>query len=483
MKSDQNQPHDPTENWLRQTLGNHRPDAPADAWQRLAPHLPQRKRRRPFAFWLSGAAVGAAAVVALFWFLKNAETPTAPPVSVEKTPPIAQAAPAVLPENFGKNEAATAPGNSAPPTIAPFSKTNFSGKNSPTAEASFSKYNPTTATSAANFSEKNSVKIAPILPETLPATATGKPDFSEKTTAAAPAFLGNPAPPQAENPLEKLPGKIPAPLVLAEKPLPGFQFTAAPIFPKKAKASRFWFGIEAAPAVFLKKLAAENTAGLVFPSTPLHPGRGWQAGVSLAFEPRKNWRVATGIQHFGQTHEAAHSATLRLADGVLLNPHDTGLKEYQFQYAIVSGGERSDLTLRLQQQDIGSTMPADEPFTLDMKTVHRSTAWRVPLTVERRFGTGKWRGLVRGGAVVDFSEKTKIEVTHYTEACQDLCFQSGHVPAIQATVPARTSVGWLAGAGIERRVFGRAALRFEPFAVGQKGSMQCGLSLGLLFSN
>ena len=84
---------------------------------------------------------------------------------------------------------------------------------------------------------------------------------------------------------------------------------------------------------------------------------------------------------------------------------------------------------------------------------------------------------------MDFSEKTKTEVTHFTEVCQDLCFQSGHVPAIQATVPARTSVGWLAGAGIERQVFGRAALRFEPFAVGQKGSVQYGLSLGLLFSN
>lgn len=472
MKSDQNQPHDPTENWLRQALGGHRPEAPADAWQRLAPHLPQRKRRRPLVFWMSSAAVGAAAAFALFWFLKNAGTPAASPVSIEKTPPIAQAAPAVLPEGLEGKEAAISAESPAPPTAETFSKKHFSGKNSPTAEANFSKSKPTTATSPASFSEKNSLNTTPILPENSAATATGQPDFPEK-----------PAPPRAENPLEKLPGQPLAPLLFAEKPLPELQFPTAPILPKKAKAPRFWLGIEAAPALFMRKNMGETPVGLAFPETHPHPGHGWQTGISLAFEPRKNWRVALGIQHLRQTHKAAHSATLRLMDGVCLNPNDPGLKEYEFRYAVVSGGEQSNLTLRLQQQDIGSTMPDDEPFTLDMKTVHRSAAWRVPLTVERRFGTGGWRGFVRGGASVDFSEKTKIKVMHFTEACQDLCFQSGHHPAIEASMPNGVSVGWLAGAGIERQISRRAALRFEPFMVGQKGLMQCGLNLGLLLSN
>ena len=480
MNSDQQQPHDPTENWLRQTLGSHRPEAPADAWQRLAPHLPQRKRRRPFAFWLTGAAVGAAAVVVLFWFLKNDETPAAPPVLVEKTPPGAQDVPAALPENLTAVENAKIwsdknPGVSARP--------NFEKKVAEKPRGfSNSKILENTPAEAFARTEK-SAATSNFAPDFSKKETAGAFDFSEKEIAAAPAFLEKPAPPSAQNPLEKLPGISLAPLVLAGKPLPEFQFSAAPILPKKAKAPRFWLGIEAAPALFMRKNMGEMPVGLAFPEMHDRPGNGWQAGVSLAFEPLKNWRIATGIQHLRQTHEAAHSATLRLMDGVCLNPHDAGLKEYQFQYAVVSGGEQSDLTLRLQQQDIGSTMPADEPFTLDMKTVHRSAAWRIPLTVERRFGAGKWRGFVRGGAVVDFSEKTKTEVTHFTEACQDLCFQSDHVPTIQATAPASTSVGWLAGAGIERQVSRRAALRFEPFMVGQKGSMQCGLSLGLLFSN
>ena len=170
-------------------------------------------------------------------------------------------------------------------------------------------------------------------------------------------------------------------------------------------------------------------------------------------------------------------------DGVCLNPYDPGLKEYEFRYAVVSGGEQSDLMLRLQQQDIGSMMPHDEPFTLEMKTVHRSTVWRVPLSLERRFGTGKWRGFVRGGTVVDFLGKSTARVTHFTEICHDLCFQNGHVPNARISTPSGVSFGWLAGAGIERQIFNRAALRFEPFMVRQKGTVQCGLNFGLLFSH
>lgn len=480
MNIGQSQPHDPTENWLRQTLGNYQPEAPADAWQRLAPHLPQRQRRRPFAFWLSGAAVSVAAGVALFWCLNHVEAPL---ISVEKTPTVAHVWPDLSSEGFGENKAAAALENPVPPTAMSFSKTEFLKNNSPTAGVNFSKSKPLAATSAASFSGKNGLQTEINLPKNSTATSPVEPDFSKKTTSAAPAYLGKPAPPRTENPLEKRLGKILASLVLAEKPLSDFQFPAVPVWSKKAKVPRFWLGMEAMPSLFMPKNMGGMSVGLAFPEMHLRPGRGWQAGVSLTAEPLRNWRVALGIQHLRQTREAMHSATLRLMDGVCLNPHDTGLKEYEFRYAVTSGGEQSDLTLRLQQQAIGLTMPNDEPFTLEMKTVHRSAAWRIPLTVERRFGTGKWRGFVRGGAVVDFSEKTQTEVTHFTEVCQDLCFQGGHIPAIQTSRANKTALGWQLGAGIERQISRRAALRFEPFIVGQKGPLQCGLNFDVLFSN
>ena len=58
MKNAQQQPTDPTDNWLRQQLDGYSPEAPANAWQRLAPHLPRPKRRRPLVFWMLGAIVG-----------------------------------------------------------------------------------------------------------------------------------------------------------------------------------------------------------------------------------------------------------------------------------------------------------------------------------------------------------------------------------------------------------------------------------------
>ncbi len=455
MKSDQNQPHDPTENWLRQTLGGFQPDAPEDAWQRLAPHLPLRKRRRPSVFWLSSVAAGAAAV-ALFWFLKNAETPAAPPILVEKMPPIAQ----VLQNSSDDSK-------SSDDCKSPDEKLQ---KPSDGSKSSDEKLQPQNPLAKRNYPQKNRPKPASILPKNRPAT-----NSSDDLESSVERLTANSS--------DDLESSDERPPVFAEKAQPEIQFSAAPIFPKKAKFPRFWLGIEAAPSLFMRKNMGGMPSGLVFPEMHSRPGNGWLAGLSLAFAPLKNWRVASGIQHFQQNHEAQHSATLRLMDGVHLNPHVAGLKEYEFQYAVVSGGEQSDLTLRLQQQDIGTTMPDDEPFTLDMKTVHRSTAWRVPLTVERRFGMGNWSGFVRGGAVVVFSEKSTVEVTHFTEVCQDLCFQGGHVPKIRASAPNKIALGWLVGAGIERQVFSRAGLRFEPFLVGQKGSMQCGLNFGLLFSN
>jgi hypothetical protein len=90
---------------------------------------------------------------------------------------------------------------------------------------------------------------------------------------------------------------------------------------------------------------------------------------------------------------------------------------------------------------------------------------------------------VRGGAVVDFSEKTSLEVIHYTESCQDLCFSTGLTPNVEVQPRGGAAVGWLVGAGIEREFSRRARLRFEPFLIGKKHSWQGGLSVGLLFSN
>lgn len=453
MKNDQ-QSTNLIDKWLHQTLGNYCPEAPGDAWQKLAPYLSRNKRRRPVALWIFAAAIGSTAIIALFWLLINSETPLVKPIPLEKIKHTTHTTPIILQRSFERKKVAISNSKSVSMTTVHFSKNQFSGK--------------------------NSRLTMPNLPQNL----NDVTDILKMKHADRLGYAENIVPSQIGHlPEKQLPIRSLTSLSLPENLLSVSQFSSPSVLPKKIKTSRFWFGVEVAPVFFVQKNTGETAAGLAFHETYARHGHGWQAGVTLAAEPLKNWRVALGIQHLRQTREAAHSATLRLMDGVCLNPHDPGLKEYEFRYAVVSDREQSDLTLRLQQQDIGSTMPDDEPFTLEMKTVHRLAAWRVPLTVERRFGRGKWQGFVRGGAAVDFSEKGAVQVTHFTEACQDLCFQSDHHPEIDASNPNRTSIGWLAGAGIERKVAHRTILRFEPFLVGRKGSVQYGLNFGILFSN
>ncbi|MBK9271638.1 MAG: hypothetical protein IPM48_08560 [Saprospiraceae bacterium] len=469
MKSDQQKPAtDSTEKWLDQIIGDYCPEAPANAWQRLEQHLPQRKRRRPLAFWLSTGVVVVAAAISIGWFLKNSEALATPTGSVEKGQLIVQASAGELSENLKKKKAAILIEKPEVATSAQFSKNHFSSKYSLEGGPVLAKY----------WTHETPVKSTFLKNEEHEARG-----FLEKTIAATHSFLEKTAPTKDLYLLEKLSDNTFPTVLLSENPRSELQFPTPLIKPIKYKVPRYRFGFEAAPVFIAQKNKGKRSGNLIFPEAHPRPGHGFQAGVSLFVEPLKKWRVGIIIQHLRQTHEAAHSATLRLMDGVCLNPHDPGLKEYQFHYTVVSGDKQSDLTLRLQQEEIGSTMPVDEPFTLDMKTAYHSASWRVPFTVERKFGAGKWHGFVRGGAVVDFSEKTKIKVTHFTEACQDLCFHSGHLPTISSSSPSKTELGWLAGVGFEREVSRGTALRVEPFVVGRKGLMQCGLSVGLLFLN
>jgi hypothetical protein len=481
MKSEHNKTHDPIENWLLQRLRDYSPEAPGDSWHRLVPHLPLRKRRRPFAFWIWGAAVGVFVTFAFSWYLKNTYTSSSAYPDSNKKPLVAQILPNTLPEKVNGRD-----NHKGQKRLIDKSTNNWVAKNSGIIDSPSSKHNPITKhliDSSANILEnltaegithihKYSTTSTNMVSGNMEMENSRIFDFSQATAAS-----------QLENPFDKLSAKAYELLFLAEKPHLELQFSTAPIFLKKSKTSRIWLGIEAAPAFFIQKNKHEIPDGLAFPEMHSLPGYGWQFGVSLAIEPFKNWRITTGIQHIGQKHKTEHSASLRLMDGVCLNPNDTGLKEYEFHYVVVSGGEQSNLTLMLQQQDLNSTMPDDEPFTIDMKTTKRSMLWRIPFTVERQFGTKRWKGLVRGGAIVDFGEKSNNEVTHFTEFCQDLCFQGGHTPAIQTSSVTHLSLGWLIACGIERQISNRINIRFEPFLVGQKESMQYGLNFGLLLSN
>lgn len=456
MKNDQKRSGDPVEHWLRQSLGEFQPDVPDGAWERLVPNLPVKKERRRPVLWWMVAAIGAAFFYLLYCvtYIKSNQEPSKI-ASSEPWPlmePIEPGAIRISPADLTTTTSVNKP--AAQTTARPRKSSDkvISGKKQDT----FCHFSPENTDDLLVPGERDFVP-AQLVASTLNA------QLSEKTFETLPAGI-----------LTPVVGQAPARLVWEHK--------NSNLITPKAKKLPVWIGFDVAPSLLFSERSPAAQTGLSFTGTSVSPAHGWQMGASFAVEPLKNWRASIGIQFYRQQYEAQHTAILRLMDGVCLNPGYSGLKEYEFQYALISGGESTDLSLRLNQQDIGSMMPNDEPFSLHMKTVHRSRAWRIPLNVERYFGAGHWRGLIKGGLVAELEGRKRVEVVHYSEACQDLCFQNGFVPQGQATTKAPASLGWLAGAGVEYRFGGHAALRVEPFLTGRNRILQGGVSAGLLFS-
>lgn len=104
MKSDQQQPTDPTENWLRQTLGGYRPKHPPTRGNALRRTCRSVKTPPPARVLAVGRGSWHGGVALLFWFLKSAAPRVEPPAGVKNGSPVAQTAPAVLPKNLEAGE-------------------------------------------------------------------------------------------------------------------------------------------------------------------------------------------------------------------------------------------------------------------------------------------------------------------------------------------------------------------------------------------
>lgn len=432
------------EHWLRQTLDGFEPAAPENAWDRLEPMLPQKKRRRGLLFyfmWVGGIGLLASGA----WWLNQRKQPLLPSTESKCTihsEAIARAA-VLLP----------------------------------------SKDQKITQESVLNITQLNAKQPAP--------SRTSKAaDLSTKTNSALPLLnTASIASPQQNigastlsvvhlRPMERLQSLF-LPVDLQESKPSIFLHATNPLEVSAPKVRLYW-SIEIAPMFFWQKNGQQASNDLVFTEHSVHPGQGWQYGFRLGLQGKRPWRFTMGLQYLQQTRETTHQATLRLMDGICLNPYDPGLKQYEFQYGLISGDQRSELTLQLQQQTPESHMSLDESFILDMHTTRHARSIRLPLTIERHFGKGKWQSFVQAGAVVDVATKNSLEVTHFDEFCQDLCFANGFTPKIAAKSTNLNVFGWRLGIGVERRLSHNTLIRFEPYVVGKKYNWQGGLSLGLV---
>lgn len=318
-------------------------------------------------------------------------------------------------------------------------------------------------------------------------TSPSTPRTGAKKLAAALAILpveasrtGNCLAESAKpHPLETLPEKEIAWLKNANPRLPAIH---VPIKPPHAQ--HWEIGIVTAPVwIWQPAIGVEMHHGgpLSFTEHQQGPAFGWQKGLTIGYRLGAHWQVITGLSQRQTTQVSSHTATLRLMDGTCLNTYDPGPKEYEFQYALQSSGGQSNVTVRIAQVDSMSTMSADEPFMLDMRTTRRSMDWVLPLAIQRNFGRGRWQGFVQGGGQLNLSARTAIQVDHFTEGCIDLCFASGRMPMLTLAERGQTSMSWQLGAGIGYALTPQWGLSITPTFFEKRGQSGLSLNAGLHF--
>jgi len=391
--------HDDLERQLQAQLEYFAPEAPDRLWAGIEARLPKRRRRRTvFWWWVSGIGAALILVGLVYRFTGENDSSTPKPKEIEVKVPVQQDIAIRIPQERTGTEMAPVP--------ALMSRTTTNSKTTGLEIV----VKPAAHPKAIHLDEVTLLVKAPspsILVEKPPLTNAGTTQILPVATFDA-------------TPLEPLCVSLPPVL---KNDSPQIQFIRFPI-----KTIREWrWQVEAAIApVWLWQTAAQadpHHAGHIgFAERRQGAATGWQAGINIGYEPAPRWQVITGLFRRHITQTAAHTATLRLMDGVCLNPNGYAPKEYEFQYHLYSASSTSNLTVHIAQVDTANTMPDDEPFTLDMRTTRRSLDWVLPLAVKRSFGKGLWQGFVQGGVQINLPGSASARVDHFTEAGVDLCF-------------------------------------------------------------
>lgn len=283
-------------------------------------------------------------------------------------------------------------------------------------------------------------------------------------------------------PTENIPVEAPARLPVSPSNDPGIQWEQAPVFttPVKPRRSEVWeLGVQSAPFWIGHPNVQTGNGQKVFAESPKGPGYGWEKGFTLTYALSPHWRLAFGGSHRSWTQYSSHEATLRLMDGICLNPNDLGPKEYEFKYALQSGENQSNVTVRIAQVDTAVSMPSDEPFVLSMHSALRGSDWVLPFAVQRTFKWSTWQGYVQAGAQWTFPGRTEMQVQHFSEECVDLCFASGRIPLLTLSAHRKPTMVWQLGMGLKYQMTSRWGLSISPTMFGKKGMIGLALNTGL----
>lgn len=209
---------------------------------------------------------------------------------------------------------------------------------------------------------------------------------------------------------------------------------------------------------------------------------GVQSGIYLQLNLGNRWRFGTGIAYQQYHSTLHHNATLRLQEGIPLNPKDPGLKNYAFNYEYNTPTGRSSVHILMSEQDHASSMSLDEPFSLNMGTEQFVQSWILPMNIQRIFGKKKLQFTISTGALISYQSRIRNTIVHYSEWCQDLCFSSEKTPVFNTIPIKRFLLEGTLGVGIGYYLKPRIRIHISPeMSYGIHGFQKIGIQSGIFF--
>ena len=236
-----------------------------------------------------------------------------------------------------------------------------------------------------------------------------------------------------------------------------------PVIATPVKKIKYFVKIDGGPIYNLNSMTTDMSGPLIFTSHEVSKNMGFQNSFHFQLAPNDKWKFNIGINRSQFTHHGSHTASLRLMDGICLNPGSNDPKEYVFSYVVTNGRSSSTVNLRLSEENPGSPLDSTDVFKIDMSMHKKTVSWSIPITIERElFSTRDWSVFAKGGLNFGFSSYSNETITHFSESCANLCFNHGFSPSVSNQKSNQLNTGIILGTSVEWHLSPKISLVFNP---------------------
>ncbi len=263
-----------------------------------------------------------------------------------------------------------------------------------------------------------------------------------------------------------------------------------PVIATPVNKMKYFVKIDGGPIYNLNTMTTDMSGPLIFTSHEVSKNMGFQNSFHFQLAVNDKWKINAGITRSQFMHHGSHSASLRLMDGICLNPGSNDPKEYVFSYVVTNGRSSSVVNLRLSEENPGSPLDSTDVFKIDMGMHKKTVSWLIPITIERElFSTGDWSVFAKGGLNFGVSSFSNGTITHFSESCANLCFNHGFTPSVSNQKSNQLNTGIILGTSVEWHLSPKISLVFNPeintrIQMSQEdhnNSSKWGINLGALY--